>query len=337
MSYVSEKVLRNREERLRAIMDYAAEAIVVIDSDGVISDFNKAAQGLFGYTTGEAVGQNVNLLMPSPYRERHDDYLARYLKTGERRIMNQPRELSGLRKNGSIFPLELTVTEIDHLSVFVGIMRDLSDKKRLEKQVADISTQEQERIGQEIHDALCQQLTGLSLLATGLKKHLVSQNIPGLDQMDLIIEQLQQAIKEAYRLSRGLAPVPITPDGLIDALTVLANDVQTGMDIDCRFEAHTPVAIKDRTFAVQIYRIAAEAVHNAGKHAQASKIRIDLKTGPDACELTVSDNGRGFQAGNMMGMGIPIMRYRAGTIGCHLTIESSPGKGTVVRCKNAQI
>jgi len=337
--HASEAALRDREQRLRAVMDNAAEAIVVVSTDGLITDFNNAAEKLFGYRSQEVINRNVNILMPPPYSEAHDGYIARYLKSGEPRIINQPREMPGRRKDGSTFPLQLTVTEVDHLGAFVGIIRDLGEQKALEREIANISTQEQERIGQEIHDGLGQQLTGLSMVATSIKRNLASRNLPEAAQLDELVSQLQLAIKEARALSRGLAPVPITPEGLTDALTMLAQDVKTKTGIDCTFEAHDTVDIKDRTNAMQIYRIAQEAVNNAVKHAHASKISVYLDGVADMCELTVSDNGCGFDADKFMtdGLGIRIMRYRAGIIGCNLEINSTAGKGTVVRCRRTAI
>ena len=336
----AEAAVREREERLRAIMDNAAEAIVVINSSGTITDFNNAAQLLFGYAADEAIGGNVKQLMPSPYREAHDDYLARYMKSHMPKLIRQAKELPGCRKDGSVFPLRITVTEINHLGIFIGIMYDLTEQKALEKEIANISTKERERLGQELHDGIGQQLTGLNMMAVSIKRSLANRNFPEAEQVDEMIAQLQKATKEARALSRGLMPVPVTPEGLRQALTLLARDVKKTTNIDCHFEAHDTGniehQIEDRTVAMHIYQITQEAVNNAVKHAQPSKISILLKTTPESSELTISDNGCGFQvdAANSEGMGIRIMRYRAGVIGYHLVIESTPGKGTIVRCKH---
>ncbi len=330
----SEIALHDRTERLHAIMDNVAEAIVVINKDGVITDFNHAAVKLFGYSASEAIGQDVKLLMPSSYHKVHGNSLINYQKNigAASKIMDQARELPGCRKDGSSFPLELTITQVDHLGIVIGIMRDLSVQKRLEKQVADISTQEQERIGQEIHDGLGQQLTGLSLMASVVKRHLENQDSVAVMQMDEIIVQLQQAIKNARILSHGLAPVPVTPEGLKDALTLLAQEVNNNMKIACVFQAIDPVEVKDRTSAMQIYRIVQEAVNNAVKYAHASKITIKLKARKNSCKFSIEDNGCGFFLDkiNNDGMGLRIMRYRAGIIGGHLSIKSKPDNGTVV-------
>jgi len=333
----SEAALRDREERLRAVMDNAAEAIIVIGTDGLVTDLNNAAEKLFGYAANEIISHNVSMLMPSPYREAHDSYIAHYLQTGEPRVLNQSRELPGRRKDGSTIPLELTITEVEHLGAFVGIIRDLSEQKALERQIADISTEEQERIGQEIHDGLGQQLTGLSMVATSIKRSLASRNQPEAEQLDQLITQLQLSIKEARALAHGLAPVPINPEGLTDALTMLARDVKSTIGIDCSFETHDAIKVKDRTDAVQIYRIAQEAVNNAVKHANATKITIYLGSTDGTFELSISDNGCGFEPDQSTSdsLGIRIMRYRAGIIGCNLAVISTVGKGTVVRCRRA--
>ena len=327
------KELRENEYRLRAIMDSAAEAVIVIDLKGAVTDFNPAAESIFGYSAGEVVGHNVSLLMPSPYREEHDSYLARFRESGKSWVLDQWRELPGRHKDGSTIPLELVVREIDHIGAYCGIIRDLSERRKLEREIAEISTREQERIGQDIHDGLGQQLTGLSMIAASLKRDLAGRNIPEAKNLDVMIAQLHEAAGEVRVLSRGLAPIPITPQGLEDALRKLAKDVQASTGINCHFEAKQPVNIEDRTVAMQLYRIAQEAVNNAVKHAQARDITITLEA--DHCGLAVSDNGIGFQVDEAMarGYGLRIMRYRAGTIGCSLEIESTPGKGTVVQCE----
>ncbi len=329
-----EKTLKVSEERLRAIMDNAAEAIIVINQGGLITDYNLAAENMFGYSVDEIIDSNVNMLMPSPYHEQHDTYLTNYSKTGESHIMNGPRELPGLRKDGSIFPLILSVTKIDHIGLFCGIIRDLSEQKLLEKEIADVSTQEQERIGQDIHDDLGQQLTGLSLMIASLQRELVRENIPQNTKLDEIIKHLQQTTISARTLSCGLAPMSIETLGLEDAINVLISDIQKASGINCHFESQLPVTIDDHTTCIQIYRIIQECLNNTVKHADAKNISIQLNN-TDHFELTVYDDGKGFDPQNKNlanNLGLRIMRYRAGVIGCTLNIESSPGKGTLIKC-----
>jgi two-component system sensor kinase FixL len=337
----AERGLRERECRLRAIMDTAPDAVITIDRQGIIKHFNRAAEVMFGFAAVEAVGANVRLLMPAPYCDEHDDYLARYHRTGERHMIGQRRELRGRRKDGAVFPLEVTVTEVDDAGLFVGITRDLSDRRRLEKEVARASTFEQERIGQEIHDGLGQKLTALSMMAASLKRDLARQNVPESRTLNELIEHLRQATEEARALSRGLAPVPLTEQGLAAALSRLAEDMQTATGITCRFESDSrnPVEVGSRTVALQLYRIAQEAVHNAIKHGRPHNITIRLASVGRYAELRVSDDGRGFgsDADSAEGFGLRIMRYRAAIVGADLSIESAPESGTLVRCKFAPL
>jgi PAS domain S-box-containing protein len=124
------------EARLRAIVDNAVDGIITIDEYGLIVDFNPAAQRLFGYEPGEVVGQNVKSLMPDPYRKEHDGYLRNYRETGQRKIIGIGREVAGRRKDGSVFPLDLAVSEV-HFGgrrLFTGIVRDITDRKRVEEE-----------------------------------------------------------------------------------------------------------------------------------------------------------------------------------------------------------
>ena len=107
-----EEALRENEQRMRAIVETAVEGIVTIDERGMVESLNPAACRMFGYASDEVVGRNISLLMPSPHREQHDDYLANYLRTGEARIIGIGRELEGQRKDGTVFPMELSVSEV---------------------------------------------------------------------------------------------------------------------------------------------------------------------------------------------------------------------------------
>ncbi len=136
---VREDALQEREARLRSILETAPDAIILIDERGIIESFSPAAERLFGFTADEAIGRNVNILMPSPYHERHDGYLRHYLETGERRIIGIGRIVVGQRKDGSTFPMELAVGEakVRGRRIFTGFVRDLT-----ERQLADSRLQE---------------------------------------------------------------------------------------------------------------------------------------------------------------------------------------------------
>lgn len=133
-----EQALRESEGRMRAIVDTVVDGIITIDSTGIIQSFNPAAERIFGYEAAEVIGRNVTILMPSPDRERHDEYLARYLRTGERRIIGIGREVRGRRKDGTVFPLYIAIGEtcLGERRTFTGILRDISAAKQAEQRMA---------------------------------------------------------------------------------------------------------------------------------------------------------------------------------------------------------
>jgi len=133
--------LTDTEERLRAILETAVEGIITIDEHGILESLNPSAEKLFGYTAPEVLGKNVSVLMPAPYREEHDSYMANYLRTGQARIIGIGREVLGLRKDGTVFPMDLAVSEVNlaNRRLFTGFVRDISERKKAEARLADLA------------------------------------------------------------------------------------------------------------------------------------------------------------------------------------------------------
>jgi PAS domain S-box-containing protein len=351
------QALREKHEHLQAIWNSAFDAIITIDSKGQIETANRATEKMFGYSVAELPGQNVNILMPSPFREEHDDYLRRFRVTGEARILNVPRELVARRKDGSTLPIDLSVTQVDHSEFYTGIIRDISERKELQAHVLEIAAEEQRRIGQELHDGIGQELTGLSLIAGTLLSLITDMHErecdgqivrqideTGFNRIREIIQKLNQKLSEANRnvhqLSHGIMPVQIDAEALRSALEELAASTHTPPKVHCRFDCPQPVMAAINTTATHLYRIAQEAVNNALKHSQASEICISLRQDHNQILLEVRDNGVGIPATKSdvevsrrtRGMGLQTMRYRAGMIGGTLQIEQSETGGTRVRC-----
>ena len=342
--------------QLRAVLNTAADAIITIDQRGIINGVNAAAETMFGYAHDELVGQNVKILMPPPYRDEHAGYLERYLQTGEARIIGIGREALGRRKDGSTFPVDLAVSEVEHLGLFTGIIRDISERKELQQHVLEIANEEQQRIGQELHDVTGQELTGLSLFAGRLPKILrgatqvetTGNSIYQLEEADFlrlqqIAARLSQGLtlanRHVHELSHGLMPVKIDAEGLRSALVELAAIVSDQENITCRFECSGPVTVANNATATHLYRIAQESLHNALLHSRADQIQIFLSQQDEQIVLEVRDNGVGIdrtagaRAGApAKGMGLRIMDYRAGMIGGLFRVERNQPNGTRVRC-----
>ena len=333
---VAERTLavHEREECLQAILNTAADAIISINEKGTIQSVNRATERMFGYTAAEMINQNIKILMPSPYREEHDRYLDNYDKTGVKKIIGIGREIMARRKDGSKFPVDLAVSEVEHLKLFTGILRDISRRKELEREVVEIASLEQRRIGQDLHDSVSQELTALNMLAGNLAKTLQSNpaNAPALvEQMVLGLQRSQQELRAVMR---GLCPVSVDAEGLMAALSDLANRTRQEGKAACVFDCPKPVLVADNLVATHLYLIAQEAVHNAVKHSRCQNIRISVDSNA-ILVLGVQDDGIGISdisAESHAGLGLRIMRNRAAIIGATLTIEPAQPAGTVVTC-----
>jgi len=336
----TKKALEESEARAQAILETTVDGIITIDRTGRIESFNPAAEEIFGYDAEEVIGENVKMLMPPPYREEHDDYLRSYHETGRRKIIGIGREVTGKRKDGSTFPMDLAVSEVDlgDRTIFTGIVRDISERRRLEKEILNVSEEERRRIGQDLHDGLGQMLTGIGLLSQDVTRHLEDEGHERAEDMAEITEHIKEADQYARDLSHGLIPVDVEsrqPEALPEALRQLAQNAERLFDVDCDFEEMDTPHIHDNTTATHLYRIAQEAVNNAVRHGNANRVRLLLAAGEDQLRLQVRDDGSGFDGDvtdNGDGMGVRIMNYRARIIGGTLDISSTIGEGTVVTC-----
>ncbi len=329
-----EEALCESEARYRAIVETAVDAIITIDETGRILLFNPAAERLFGYRAEEVIGRNISVLMPSPYREQHDRYIRNYLKTGRRRIIGRGREVTGLRKDGTTFPMYLAVSEVrlPDRRLFTGIVRDLSETRRLEQEILRISDEERRSIGQDLHDGLGQMLTGMALISQSLARRLAAQGRPEARELEELTELIRQADRQARTLARGLIPVELEANGLQAALYRLTRQTEQLSGLRCIFQAEQEVPVADNLVATHLYRIAQEALNNAVRHGQAQTITVTLAADDEALHLWVRDDGVGIpeKLPETSGMGLRIMHYRARLLGGHLEVRRRKEGGTEV-------
>jgi two-component system, LuxR family, sensor kinase FixL len=333
---LSQALVKDREERLRAILETAVEGIITIDEHGIIESVNAAAEKIFGYRAKEIIGKNIGVLMPSPHREGHDDYIANYLHTGHAKIIGIGREVAGRRKNGTVFPMDLSVSEVKLATrrMFTGFIRDITERKQIEKEILEISDREQRRIGQDLHDGLCQHLAGIELMSQVLAQKLAPKSKAHAKQVSKIASHVRDAISHTRSLARGLSPVTIESEGLMSALYELATNTEKIFRVHCGCDFDEPVAMHDHAAATHLFRIAQEAVSNAIKHGKARRVVISLRDTRGRIVLKVSDNGEGFpkRTPKNKGMGLRIMQSRAGMIGGTIAIERKRSGGMSVTC-----
>jgi len=332
------QALVNAEQRNRAVLETAVNAIITMNDERIIETVNSATERLFGYTREEMVGQNVKMLMPEPYAGLHDRYVENYKQSGKRKIIGIGREVVAQRKDGTIFPIDLSVGEVrlaDGKRLFTGIVRDLTERKLLEDKILRISEEEQHRIGQDIHDDLCQQLAAIGCLAKVVQLRLKKSDSSAAADVDEIVQLLTSANQRAREMARGMVPVVLDSAGLMAALEDMARATQQIFKIDIVFHCHPPVEVSDNQLATQLFRIAQEGISNAVKHSHATQVELTLAEDHSGLRLVIQDNGNGLpegRSGVVTGMGLLTMSRRARMVGGELSVANHPLGGTLVTC-----
>jgi PAS domain S-box-containing protein len=218
------------------------------------------------------------------------------------------------------------------------ILRDITERKRLEKEILEITDREQRRIGQDLHDGLCQHLAGIELMSQVLERKLAARSKNAATRVSEIAGHVREAISQTRLLARGMSPVMLDDEGLMTALQELASNTEKMFHIQCEFKCDPPVLVPDPAVATHLFRIAQEAVSNAIKHGKAKRVVLELKSlGGGKIEISASDDGCGFppRPAEKKGMGLHIMRSRASMIGGSLITENRPGGGARVICSVA--
>jgi len=272
--------------------------------------------------------------MPEPYQSQHDGYLAAYCRTGKAKIIGIGREVVGLRKDGSTFPLDLSVSEfhVGGRRMFAGVVRDITDRRRMEREILEAAAQEQQRIGRDLHDGVCQELTGVSFAIEVLGQKLAARGAPEATTIRKVADLVDQAISHARNLAHGLQPVTLDASGLASALQELAVKTENLFHVPCLFLSDGPVLVYDNVVATHVFRIAQEAIGNAIKHGKAKTIVMDLSAERGRLRLSITDDGVGLAGAEPSGTGIGMqtMLYRARVAGGNLEVKPGERGGTMV-------
>jgi signal transduction histidine kinase len=214
-----------------------------------------------------------------------------------------------------------------------ALNKEMQDRMVLEEEILSISERVQQRIGHDLHDSLCQHLTGVALAGEVLGEQLAAKSLPEAKAMNHIVEMVEGAIDLTRTLARGLHPFDLKGEGFTDALRELSATITEGFKTPCTFECDRPVEICEPGVATHLYRIAQEAITNAVKHSNAREIEVRLAAGTDGLALTICDDGIGVPSKTAVGMGLRTMAYRARVIGATFSVERMPSRGTRVKCK----
>jgi signal transduction histidine kinase len=227
---------------------------------------------------------------------------------------------------------KFTNDDVHFLQSIANVLAAVIDRRQLEEELLAISGREEQRIGQDLHDGVCQQLAGIEFRNSVLVQ--LAKDEEAKAEAILIGELIRDANRQARFLAKGLSPVELDANGLMSALEELTSNASKLFNIFCRFECPRPVLVGDNTVATHLYRIAQEAITNAVKHGQARCIVVSLSDSVGHLKLRIWNDGAEFLADARAkgGLGLRIMQYRAEMIGATLKISSANGKGTTVAC-----
>jgi PAS domain S-box-containing protein len=330
-------VLSNDE--YRAIFEASPDGCLVVDRDGVIRAANPRIQSLFGWSPEELSGRSVDLLVPEILRTAHVAHRAHFVADPHNRPMGVGLDLRGQRKDGTTFPVEISLSPWVEGGGEVRVIctvRDVSDYRRLQnfsEGALRATEEERQRIARELHDDTAQRLAALILRIRRLA--LEEDQVARKALLEEIREEIVDAADGVKRMARGLRPPEIEELGLALAVTAHVRGLREG----AHFEVDTELGNVDPYLNVNeklaLYRIIQEALSNARRHGGAGKAAVRLSREGDAIVAEIEDRGRGFRMSQAVdqggGLGLVGMRERATMVRGRLTIDSVPGRGTIVR------
>ncbi len=334
----AEDALREQTQRYRSLVEVSPDAIFVLKHLRITFINPEGLRLLGAESTGQVLGR-------SPFdffrRNRHEAIRQRLDNLSQATGASPLIDEELVRLDGSTRWVTISsamFTEAGETAVQF-ILRDITDRRRLENEILEISDREQRRIGHDLHDGLGQQLTGLEMQCFVLLEDLAAKNwMAGRARLRKQVQRMSLALRECITvtrsLARGLTPVNLNAHGLASALKQLAHRTHVPGRLACHFVCRTPFVLDDSQTAMHLYRIAQEAVNNALKHARTRRIHISLAQQQHELRLQIKDDGRGLPKSRKArsGMGLEVMRHRAHYIGATLEIDSKPGQGVRVIC-----
>ena len=328
----AEEEVRASESRLRAMLEAALDAVVTMDASGRVLGWNHAAEAIFGYRANEVIGREMaELIVPPVLRDAHRRGLARFLESGRGTVLNRRLELRGMRRDGTEFPVELTITRIalPGPPTFTGYLRDITERTAADRELrasrarlVEVADAERRRIQRNLHDGAQQRLTSV-LLSLGRLRASAADGSPILD---LAIDELAAGLQEIRELASGLHPSLLADRGLVAALEALAMRAPVPVELEALPGRRLPAQVE-----AAAYYVVAEALANVHKHAGATRVVVRATADGGRLLVDVRDNGVG--GADERGAGLRGLADRVEALDGRLTLESPPGGGTRLRAE----
>lgn len=331
---LAEEKLRLREHEFRMLADNVPELFSYTDTQLRFRFVNRRYEEVHCRPRAELIGMHVrDLLGDVNYRRGVQPHFEAALRGQRVTFETNLPAVSNPRRWASV----VLIPDVDDTGRVRGVYAmetDITERRMLEKQILDASSEEARRIGNDLHDGIGQELTGLAMVADTLVTALARKSMPEVEIAEKMQAGVQRSLGQVRSLARGMNPVNVDAQGLMSALSEMSQRMNELYGVECEFRCERPVLLRDNQAATQLYRIAQEATTNAIKHGRSTRVVIELQQEHQQASLRVLDNGSGLppHADTGQGMGLRIMRYRAGIIGGNLQIRAAAGGGTDVLC-----
>jgi len=326
------------DARELGVLDAALDCVISIDDRGRVTYFNASAERTFGYGPGEAVGRDLaDLILPPSAREPHRRGLARYLATGDARILDRRIELTAMRADGSQFPAELTVTRVDlpGRHGFTGFVRDITDRVRAERElraaqrrVIEAADAARARVTRDIHDGAQQQFVNALINLQLAQQKWSSDSGRARELLDIAAEEATAGVETLRELAAGIHPTILSDRGLAAALDALVARMPIPVSLDVAGVELLP------TLAASVYFFCSEALTNVVKHAAASTAWVTLAANDSQLSVEVRDDGIGGAQPGQGGTGLVGLNDRIAALGGSLELTSPrAGEGTTLTAR----
>jgi two-component system sensor kinase FixL len=313
----------------KALLGTIADVLFVIGKDGHIRTVQFSEHHEYALAEGAMTGKSLRELLPPQLAQQATYHLEKALRTGHLHNFTGQLLLFGKPRDFQASLMACGAGEV------LAAVRDITDRKYLEKEVIEISHREQMRIGQDLHDGLGQHLTGITFLTRALVQKLSARELPEAAEAAEIGRLVLEALTQTRTLARGLFPVELESKGLAAALQELTTTVGSISEVDCSCECEGSILVLDRQVELNLFRLAQEALNNAVKHGKAKHIRVSLsQTAAKQVVLSIADDGVGLppEGPSRKGLGLRIMSYRTHRLGGSLELSPREGGGTLVTC-----
>jgi len=332
--------LRESEERFRGAFEFAAIGMALVAPDGRWLRVNHSLCKIVGYSAEELLNSNFQSITVDEDLDTDVDQM-RQMLAGH--LSNYDMEKRYIHKDGhtvwALLSVSLVRGAAGEALYFVSQIQDISERKRLERALRNATHEEQRRLGQEIHDGLGQELTGLAYLASSLATEVERSDSPLAENLKRLAGVARHTIETCRGIARGVSPLTESRGSLVQSLRQIADIAAAGGQARVSFAAieNAPLTLPHES-RDQLHRIAQEALNNALKHSYADRIEVTIQIDPALVRIAVIDNGRGLHQSAKLkaGLGIDGMRQRAATIGARLYLETRTGCGAAVVCECPQ-